>query len=319
MSTKSTNTKLKKELKSAAKKKQTVKVILFALLLLFLWWYDNYTDTPVSANATVYEDGTLDTETSLTVHFIDVGQGDAAYIELPTGETVLIDAGTNASEDALLAYLDRYDCDTIDYAVFTHPHEDHIGGADKVLGRYHVNNVLLPDADATSSTYEKMLDGIADSGAAVMLAEVGDTYSVGEAVIRILGPTDPSDDDLNNASIVLRLEYKDVSFVFTGDAEKSSEKSILAEVGATLLDADVLKVGHHGSNTSSSSDFLDAVSPAVAVISCGENNEYGHPHKETVNALTERGVKQFRTDELGSIRIYTDGTALLVQSDKELS
>ena len=310
---KKTKSKLKKEMKKAAQKGQFGKLIIFALLLLALYIYNANTQDP---SATVYENGTLDAAKTMAVHFIDVGQADAAYIVLPDGASMLIDAGENASEDALAAYFDRYDINTLDYAVFTHPHEDHIGGADVVFDLCTVKNVILPDAEATSSTYEKMLSCIADSGAKVMLAEVGDTYTLGAASFEILGPVSPSSDDLNNASILLRLTYGDTSFLFTGDAEAKAEAAALSAVGTTKLNADVLKVGHHGSNTSSSDAFLEAVTPSVAVISCGENNDYGHPHDAILQRLALYTQHIFRTDLLGSVRVFSDGTALLVQSDR---
>jgi len=310
---KKTKSKLKKEIKKAAKKGQYGKLVIFALLLLALYIYNANTKDP---GATVYDSGTLDAEKTMAVHFIDVGQADAAYIVLPDGASMLIDAGENASEDALAAYFDRYDIDTLDYAVFTHPHEDHIGGADVVFDLCTVKNVILPDAEATSSTYEKMLSCIADSGAEVILAEVGDTYTLGTASFEILGPVSPSSDDLNNASILLRLTYGETSFLFTGDAEAKAEAAALSAVGRTKLNADVLKVGHHGSSTSSSEAFLEAVTPSVAVISCGEDNDYGHPHDTALQRLASYTEHIFRTDQLGSVRVFSDGTALLVQSDR---
>lgn len=313
---KQTERKIAGEVVSAVKKKQTGKAILFLLILLILYIGSrSFTDNGSTVQWS--DDASLNADTSLVVHYIDVGQGDAVYITLPTGESMLIDAGTNASEDRLLAYLDQYDAGCLDYAVFTHPHEDHIGGADKVLARYGAKTVIIPDVETTTSTYEKMIDAIIDCGAETVFSAVSDTYTLGDAVFRILGPVTPSSDDLNNASIVVHFTYRDVSFLFTGDAEKSEEKSIIDAVGSAALKADVLKVGHHGSSTSSSAAFLDAVSPLAAVISCGADNDYGHPHAETVDELQKRGVTMLRTDECGSIRICSDGTALLIRTDRD--
>ncbi|MBP3918790.1 MAG: MBL fold metallo-hydrolase [Clostridia bacterium] len=305
---------VKRKLRRAVRGKQTGKILLFAVILILIYFY---TQQHPSVSGDIFSKEDTFSEPAMAVHFIDVGQGDAAYVELPTGETILIDAGPNSSENQLLAYLDTCNADVIDYAVFTHPHEDHIGGADKVLQKYKVKNVLLPSADSTTTTYERMLDAILESGATTLFAQVGDRYTLGEATFTILGPATDTYDNLNDASIVLRLDYKDISFLFTGDAEKSSEKAIIEAVGTKALDADVLKSGHHGSSTSSGKVFLDAVTPSVAVISCGVNNDYGHPHTETMTEYQARDMKIFRTDQLGSIRIYTDGTTLLVHSDHE--
>ena len=299
-------------MKQSKKKNNSIgKWILTALLLLAVYIYNNHTKTDIR-----FGDDTADTASSAVVHFIDVGQADAACIVLPGGETMLIDAGCNASEDQLLAYLSKYRITHIDYAIFTHPHEDHIGGADAVLGACEIDHVLLPDAAAATSTYEIMLDCIATEGCSVRYAVPRDTYTLGDASFTILAPITVDEKDLNNASIMLSFRYGDTTFLFTGDAESSSESAVLAEYAAAL-DADVLKVGHHGSSTSSSDAFLAAVSPDAAVISCGTDNDYGHPHTETLESLGNYTEHIFRTDRLGSVRIYTDGHELVVQSDRE--
>ena len=234
---------------------------------------------------------------------------------LPDGKTVLIDAGTNQSEHQLLSYLARYGIRRIDYAVFTHPHEDHIGGADAVLDACEVQHVILPDAVTATSTYEIMLEKIEAEGCSVSTAVPGTVYPLGDASFTVLGPVGTYEDNLNNASILLRFCYGETSFLFTGDAEADAEAAALLRDSAAL-NADVLKVGHHGSFTSSSELFLAAVTPDVAVISCGAQNEYGHPHAEILDRLQKHTDHIFRTDTLGSIRIYSDGTSLLVQSDR---
>jgi len=308
---------LQNELAGAIRTKNKKRLIIIALIFAALFFYSHYREN--KSNVLPYEDGSLKIDEALAVHYIDIGQGDAAYIRLPTGESMLIDAGPNDSETQLLAYLNRYDVDELDYAVFTHPHEDHIGGADVIMKNITVKNVIIPDVEAMTSTYDRMLDYIIDSNANLIFAEPDQMFMLGEAEIRIWAPISPSEEDLNDASVVLKLSYRDVSFVFTGDAEIASENEILDRYLVTELKADVLKIGHHGSSTSTSERFLRALSPSVAVISCAKNNDYGHPHRETVALLNNYNIQTFRTDQLGSVRIYSDGRVLLVQSDKENS
>ena len=240
-------------------------------------------------------------------HFIDVGQGDAALIRTEKGD-VLIDAGTNASEEELKAYLDSLGVTDIEYAVFTHPHEDHIGGADMVLNTYNVKRVVLPDATATSKTFERMMDAIEAEKCEVIEATPDLTFGVGELTCTILAPISTSYTETNNYSVVIRADYGDTSVLFTGDAETASEEEMLERYRFKgLLDCDLIKVGHHGSDTSSSQAFLDAVTPVCAVISCGEGNSYGHPKQETVTRYEAMGVTIYRTDLEGSIVFTSTG------------
>ncbi len=288
------------------------KFVIVALLLLALYIYDfnsRYTGTSQMG------EGAPDPASSAIVHFIDVGQADAACIVLPSGEVLLIDAGSNDSEDYLLSYLAKYGIRRIHYAIFTHPHEDHIGGADAVFNACRIDHVILPAAVTTTSTYQILLDCIAKEGSTLRYAAPGDTYILEDASFTLLGPVSTEEENLNNASIIISFTYGETTFLFTGDAEESAETAALFR-DPTALDADVLKVGHHGSSTSSSELFLAAVSPDVAVISCGALNEYGHPHKEVLSRLSRFTEHIFRTDLLGSIRVYSDGEVLWVQSDK---
>lgn len=288
------------------------KLVIIALLLLALYIYDYNTRFSGTIH---YGDGTPNPQTSAVVHFIDVGQADAACIVLPSGEAILIDAGSNASEDHLLSYLARYGIRHIQYAVFTHPHEDHIGGADAVFRACKIDKVIMPNVTSNTSTYDILLDCIAEEGSTVQYAAPGNTYIVGDASFTILGPVTCDDENLNDASIILSFCYGDTTFLFTGDAELTAESAAMV-CNPTAFNADVLKVGHHGSSTSSSDLFLAAVTPDVAVISCGAFNEYGHPHTAVLERIGQYTNHIFRTDELGSIRVCSDGKTLLVQSDR---
>lgn len=240
------------------------------------------------------------------LHFIDVGQGDSILIVTADGN-MLIDAGSGESEASLKKYLDKLGISQLEYAVFTHPHEDHIGGADMIFQNYEVNNVILPDAVSTTLAYKNMLDGIEKSNADVHQAVSGDEYSFGGVNFKILAPNSSGYSGFNDYSAVVRITYGNTSFIMTGDAEALSESEILARYSPAELDCDVLKVGHHGSDSSSSDGFLAALTPAVSVISCGEGNSYGHPHSETLTRLEGIGSTILRTDKSGTIVLQTDG------------
>ena len=189
-------------------------------------------------------------------------------------------------------------------SVATHPHSDHMGGMAKVIAAIPIGTFLAPDVVHTTNAFERMLDALEDKGLALTVAQAGDAYTLGGADFTVLAPSNPREDDLNNASVVLRMDFGGTRFLFTGDAEKASEAEMLAAGG---LSCDVLKVGHHGSATSTHEAFLQAVSPSVAVISCGAGNSYGHPHAETMQRLEAIGARVLRTDERGAVVLITDG------------
>ena len=262
------------------------------------------------------DQGTGDTDEKdreVEFHFLDAGQGDAAIICTPQG-VVLIDTSTGSFETKLKAYLSYYHITTIDYAIFTHPHEDHIGGADMIMQEFDVKNVLIPNCTSTTKTFRNMMSAIEASDAELIIPNPGYTFSLGEVKMEVLAPLDKYD-DANNASIVLRVDYGETSVLFTGDAEVESEADMLKKYKENgRLDCDLLKVGHHGSYTSSSAAFLIAVSPEYAVISCGEGNEYGHPHAATTERLQAYNVAISRTDREGTVVFISDGQTLRKQT-----
>ncbi len=250
---------------------------------------------------------------TLEVYFFDVGQGDSELIRLPGGENILIDAGTSSTEDELVGELRSLGAETLDLVVATHPHADHIGGMAAVIDAFDVRQVVMPrvsESDTpTTKTYENLLQSIADKGLTITPAEPGDELlSSGGAVLTVLAPNGKDYGDLNNYSVVLRLTYGEDSFLFTGDAEEESEEEMLSLDWP--LTATVLKCGHHGSETSTSPAFLDAVSPQYAVISCGVDNDYGHPDAVTLEKLEAAGAEVFRTDRQGTILASTDGSGV---------
>lgn len=252
-------------------------------------------------------------------HFIDVGQGDATLIRTPEGD-ILIDTGENSAEEDLKNYLDLCGVDDLYYAVFTHPDSDHIGGADMILAEYEVLNVIKPDFEKTTKVYTRMMEAIEAEGCNVYNALPGETYSLGEFDMFVLGPDPESESkfgiklDSNNSSVVIRATWGTTTALLTGDAEEPEESSIMKTYSAEHLGSMLLKVGHHGSRTSSTDAWLAAVNPQIAVISCGLNNSYGHPHAEVLAKLDAYvGDKIYRTDQLGSIVFVTDGETFTYQ------
>ncbi|MBS5724857.1 MAG: MBL fold metallo-hydrolase [Clostridiales bacterium] len=245
-------------------------------------------------------------------HFIDVGQGDSTLI-VTEDAAVLIDAGPTDAAETTARYIRGY-TDTIDYMILTHPHEDHIGGAVKIINSLEVKNVIMTDASNDVVTFSRLIGVIEDSGVRVIEAQVGNTYDVGGIGLQILAPLADLD-DFNEYSVVTRVEYENVSAIVTGDAESGSEELMLETYTSGELDADILKLGHHGSNTSSTSEFLAAVSPRWAIASCGQDNSYGHPHQQTLERARELGIPVLRTDEMGTIIFATDGEDLWLEED----
>lgn len=247
------------------------------------------------------------TEGSLAVHFIDVGQGDSILAE-SDGHYMLIDAGENDQGDTVVTYLHSQGIDMLDYVIGTHPHSDHIGGLDDVINNFKIGRVILPDAEHTTKTFEDVLDALQTQGQKITIPAVGDTYQLGGASFEIIAPNKDYGDDLNNWSVGIKLTYGQNSFVMCGDAEAEAEADICGN--GIDISADVLKLGHHGSSTSSSEEFLDRVRPEYAVISCGLGNSYGHPHRETMELMEIRGIAVFRTDEQGTVVAVSDGTEI---------
>ena len=246
-------------------------------------------------------------EGKLAVHFIDVDQGDSILAE-SDGRYLLIDAGENDQGDKVVVYLQQLGIDTLDYVIGTHPHSDHIGGLDDVIHNFTIGEMILPPVTHTTKTYEEVLDAAKDQGLSVTTPEVGKVYQLGSASFEIIAPNRDYGDDLNNWSVGIKLTNGENSFVMCGDAEAEAESDICDN--GIDISADVLKLGHHGSSTSSSDIFLDQVNPEYAVVSCGLGNSYGHPHKETMDKMAEREISVFRTDEQGTVVAVSDGESI---------
>ncbi len=245
----------------------------------------------------------LPTDTA-EIHIIDVGQGDSALIRTDDFN-LLIDAGTGKYEEKLVAYLNDVGVEKIDIMLLTHPHEDHIGGADVVIDEFEIGEIIMPDATASTAAFERVLDGAEKKSIPISTVYRGDSFTEGGMKFDILSPDDKKYKDLNNTSIVLKLTYGEVSMMFTGDAEDMVENEILDAY--TDLGCVFLKAGHHGSSSSSTPAFVDAISPEYVSISCGVDNDYGHPHTETVELFKKLKLNVKRTDLEGSFVYITDG------------
>ncbi|MFU0824668.1 ComEC/Rec2 family competence protein [Clostridium sp.] len=248
----------------------------------------------------------------LKVHFIDVGQADSILITQGSN-SMLIDAGNNEDSNLVVNYLKKQGITKLDYVVGTHPHEDHIGGLDAVIRAFDVKKVYMPKKTSTTKTYKDVITAIKDKGLKIAIPARGTTFKLGEATATVVAPSESGDyEDVNNYSIVIKLKYKNTSFLFAGDAEDVSEQEIIK--GGYDIKADVLKVGHHGSRSSTTEVFLNKVSPKYAVISVGEGNEYGHPHKSTMDRLKSKGIPVYRTDEAGTIIATSNGNSITFSS-----
>lgn len=247
----------------------------------------------------------------LAVHFIDVGQGDSILVQFPNGCVMLIDAGPDGSGAPVISYLKQQGIKKIDYLVATHPHADHIGGMAAVIEEFDINKVYMPKVTHTSKTFEDMLLSIKSKGLKITPARAGlSIFEQDGLQAAFTAPCGSDYESLNNYSAVVKIQYGSTSFLLTGDAEDLSEKEMLASDAD--LQADVLKVGHHGSSSSTTPDFLKSVSPEYAVISVGADNQYGHPHQETLDMLTDAGVEIYRTDVHGTVIFVSDGKTLTV-------
>lgn len=245
----------------------------------------------------------------LELHVIDVGQGDAILIRSDDA-AVLVDTGTYDSRGALAEYLRANNAYRIDCLIITHPHADHIGGAEYIVRNFKVGCVMLCDSDSTSASLTRLLTAVDELGIRLTEPSVGSLTEVGDITFRVLSPLPGLDTASNDGSIVMRVEWGSTAFMLTGDAETPAEELILENYPPEELRCDFLKLGHHGSSTSTSGKFLDAVSPGWVAISCGKDNDYGHPHREVLERLRGFGLDDehiLRTDRDGSVVFVSDG------------
>ncbi|MFW5896795.1 MAG: ComEC/Rec2 family competence protein [Bacillota bacterium] len=252
----------------------------------------------------------------LQVHFIDVGQGDAILI-MGESANILIDGGPRAAGDSIVNYLHERGIEFLDLIVASHPHEDHIGGVLAVFEHFPVNTVLdagVPHTTATFDRYLTHLERLVNEGDTRYLTAEGQTLTFGNVTVEVLGPASEYD-CLNDNSVVCRVTFDQISFLFTGDMEREAELDLLRS--ERNIEADVLKVSHHGSSSSTSDEFLRAVSPAHAVICVGEDNPYGHPSIEVLERLSGFAVRVHRTDSSGTLVFESDGDSVTVSDERD--
>ncbi|MGG4344904.1 ComEC/Rec2 family competence protein [Paenibacillus lautus] len=245
---------------------------------------------------------------NLRVYYLDVGQGDSTLIRTPKGQHILIDGGDNHKGDDVVDYLKQLGVKSLDAIIATHPDADHIGGLDTVIDAIPTKSVYAPRVSHTTNTYKDFLLAVKNRGLKIKATKTGLEIPLDGVNAKFIAPVGEYGKDLNAWSAVLKVTYKDTSFLFTGDAEARSEADMLKS--PEILKVDVLKVGHHGSDTSTSQEFLNAVKPTYAVISAGKDNKYGHPKSAIINRLKKSKVTVYRTDTQGTITAVSDGSKI---------
>lgn len=279
-------------------------MLLVAVLSLFL------TKNFIPIDKVFEESGLRNTQQAsadkMYVSFIDVGQGNCTLLRCG-GKAILVDSGEVGAAQTVINYIKNLGIDELNCVLVTHPHTDHMGAMTKILYEFKIDDLIMPEIPEeiipTNKTYEKFLTAVSDNAGNVIAAKPGETYSYGEMTLEIFAPLRDYD-NLNDMSAVSRISYGDTSVMFTGDATTTVEKDLLKK--NIDYSATVLNVGHHGSKTSSSEAWLRAVNPKYAVICCGENNDYGHPHSVITKRLEELGIEYFETDLLGTIVFESD-------------
>ena len=290
------------------KKSFIKKFFIYNFVLILLFSLSSFGCNSITNNFQVSIKASSNT---ILVHFIDVGQGDAILIQV-NNKNLLIDSGPKSDKKKFDDYLSAINIKKLDYIIATHPHEDHIGNMTDAISSYDVGKFYAPKVQSTTKSFEKMIEALKSKNLKINIIKSG-TSSIDlgpNTNVTVFTPIEESYEDLNNYSPVIKIQYGSTSFLFTGDAQKDVEKEILNR--NYDISADVLKVGHHGSSTSTSKDFLEKIKPSIAVISVGKDNTYNHPNENTLNLLNKNNVKTYRTDRDGTILVSSDGTKLTI-------
>lgn len=293
------------------KKKKLITSILAIIIVGIFYLFQNINIPNQNNIQERVETKPVTTTSALEVSFIDVGQADSIILE-NDGHYMLVDAGNNEDGDKLVSYFKEKNIETFDYVVGTHPHEDHIGGLDNIINNFNIENFYMPDVITTTMTFEEVLDALENKNIELTIPKENDTFNLGDVSIKVLYVGDESESDLNDTSIILKVIDQNVSFLLTGDASLKIENSI----STSDLKSTVLKLGHHGSVTSTNQELLEKISPQYAIVSAGINNQYGHPHDEVINLLNQENIKTYRTDTDGTITFKTDGKNIEVETEK---
>lgn len=279
-------------------------LVITAILKIIVPDESNQSNVPTETNTQIQAEGQLE------VHMIDVGQADS-FLLVQDDKTALVDCGTRSTGKDVVEYLNSLEITKLDYVFGTHPHDDHMGGMYEVITNFEIGEIIIPeveDGKVTSNWYMKLMKELNTGNYKVTFAKLEDIYNLNDAVMEIIGPVSkPDGSNINNYSTVLKVSFGEMDMIMTGDAETEIEKEII-ESGKDI-DAEILKVGHHGSDTSTSDEFLDEISPEYALISTKVGNKYEHPIKSTMEKLEEREIEIYRTDENGTVIVT-------IESDK---
>lgn len=295
-------------------KNKLMKILLVLIIMVCTYFYEEYFQEDTTKNEVEYRQNqeVKINPNNLVIHFVDVGQGDCILIG-QNNEYVLIDAGNNEDGQLLVEYFKELGVKKFKYVIGTHAHEDHIGGIDNIINNFELDKFYMPDVITTTKTFEDVLDALLKKQKAFDTPKIGDKFKLNDLEFEVLYlGTDKS--DLNDTSIVLKLTYKNTTYLFMGDATSKVEKILINE--GKDLSSDVLKVGHHGSQYSSTATFLKKVNPSYAVIQVGQDNEYDHPKQVTLDKLNKLNTLTYRTDEQGTIILTSDGENITFETIK---
>lgn len=277
-------------------------IILILLIIIGIFFY--YNKPSINTNKKLVNK-------DFSIHFIDIGEGDSMIIS-SNNEYILIDTGKYEYKDKLLKYIDDLGIEEFKYVIGTHAHEDHIGTIPTIIRNYKVDRFLMPSCEVNNTSYTLTRKELDKRSISYEIPNIDEEYTLNDTKLKVISISDNCD-ELNDTSIILKVTYKNNSFLLTGDATKNVELNILDKD----LKSDLLKVSHHGSNDASSAQFLNKVKPEYAIISVGENNDYHHPHHVTLNKLDKLNTKVFRTDLNGNIIAYSDGNNIKIKTEKD--